>query len=129
MQRRGLWQGGGGAVVVGAVTWLLPEALRLPWLRGLLWLTVGIYLGMAWMDSPRALRVQAIGGLPVAGLALASLVWPALLVVAWALHPIWDLLHHWGIIRTRIHPIVVPFCIVFDALVAGVAAAVMAGIL
>lgn len=121
MERKGLLQGAVAAVVVAAVTWLLPGDLRLPWLRGLLWLTVGVYLGMAWMDSPRALRIQASGGLPIAALALASLQWPWLLALAWALHPAWDLLHL-GVVRTRIHPIVVPFCIVFDVLVAALVA-------
>lgn len=125
--RKPLVQGAVGAVLVAAVTLLLPEPARLPLLAGLLWLTVGIYVGMALMDRPGQVRVQALGGLPVAALALLGLRWPWLVAVGWLVHPAWDLLHHADVVRTRIHPVVVPFCISFDVLVAGLAAYVALG--
>ena len=94
-------------------------------LGGLLWLTVGIYLGMALMDGPRALRHEALGGLPTLLLATAGMVAsPWWLVAGWLTHPGWDLLHRPGPLHTRIHRDVVPFCLTYDVLVAGVAAGV-----
>ncbi len=115
------------ALVVAGVTVALPGTMRLPLLAGLLWLTVGIYLGMALMDSERQTGIQLLGALPVIVLLLLSISTPVLLVVAWLVHPVWDGLHHLGIIRTRIHPATVPFCIVFDVVVAGLTFAVWQG--
>ena len=125
MDRRALAGGAVGAALVAAVTLLLPEPARVPLLAGLLWLTVGIYVGMALVDrQPGQVRVQILGGLPVAALALLGVRWPWLVAVGWLVHPAWDLLHHAGVVKTRIHPAVVPFCISFDLLVAGLAAVV-----
>lgn len=125
MDRGAVVRGAVGAVLVAMVTLLLPPDLRLPLLAGLLWLTVGIYVGMALMDGGRAVRVQALGAVPVVALSLLGVRWPLLLAVGWLVHPAWDLLHHAGVVRTRIHPAVVPFCVSFDVLVAGLAAFVV----
>ncbi len=113
------------AIVVSGITLALPQDMQLPWLAGLLWLTIGIYLGMALMDHDRQVRHQLLGGLPVMALLLGSVAMPILLVVAWLIHPIWDVLHHVGVIRTKIHPLTVPFCLVFDVVLAGVSLAVV----
>ncbi len=115
------------AVITALLTLALPSALRLPLLAGLLWLTVGIYVGMALMDEGRAVRMELVGGIPALALTLLSANWAWLLPLAWLLHPAWDLLHEPGPIATKIHPMTVPFCIVYDVLVAGLAAWVVWG--
>ncbi len=129
MHVRPTTQGLVGAILFTIITWLLPDPLQLPLLAGLLWMTVGIYLGMALMDGSKQVLPQFLGGIPVLALALASLYVPWLLVAAWLVHPIWDSLHHFGVIKTRIHPATVPFCIVFDWLIAATTAAVVLGLL
>ncbi len=127
VQRKPLIQGLIGAVIVTAVTLVLPDPYRLPLLAGLLWLTVGIYVGMGAMHGDRHLRLQALAGLPVMALALLSLWSPWALAVGWLAHPVWDLLHHWGVVKTHVHPSTVGFCIVFDVLIAGLVVALAAG--
>lgn len=122
MDPRYLLRGVVGAVLVAVVTFILPEVARLPFLAGLLWLTVGIYLGMAIMDSPDQVRVQILGGVPVMVLLLLAMWWPWLVAVGWLLHPVWDLMHHRRVVKTHIHPAVAPFCLSFDLLVAVLAA-------
>ncbi len=120
-------QGLAGAIAVTAVTLVLPEAYRIPWLAGLLWMTVGIYVGMGAMHSDRHMRTEALAGIPVVALALLSLWSPWLLVAGWLAHPAWDLLHEWGVVKTHIHRSTVGFCIVFDVLIGGLVAALAAG--
>ncbi|MGB0652063.1 MAG: hypothetical protein ACPGQL_02585 [Thermoplasmatota archaeon] len=111
-----------GVAATAAVTFALPPVARLPLLAGLLWLTVGLYIGMALMDPDRRhLRTEVLGGVPVLGLALASVWSPWLLALGWLLHPLWDLLHEPGPLATKIHPATVPFCIVYDVPVAALA--------
>ncbi len=115
-----------GLVLTG-VAWLLPEPMKLPLLAGLLWLTVGWYLGMAAMDKQELFHWQVVGGLPIVALLILGIETPILIVVAWLLHPAWDLLHHVGAIKTRIHPATVPFCITFDLVMAGATLGVVQG--
>ncbi len=109
------------AILTTAVVLLVPEQARIPILAGLLWLTVGIYLGMALMGGLRHSRTEWLGGLPILALAVGAVWLPWLLIVAWLIHPVWDVLHR-GPIRTPIHPVVVPFCIVYDVAIAGLSA-------
>ncbi len=113
------------ATATGIIVAVLPPFLRLPLLAGLLWLTVGIYVGMALMDNRRSIKVEALGGTPVLVAALLSVAWPWLLVAAWAAHPAWDLLHGKRVIKTKIHPRTVSFCLVYDVFVAVIAAGVI----
>ncbi len=115
------------AVVTAAVCLALPPTARMPVLAGLLWLTVGLYIGMALMDTSRNTALEALGGVPVLALATLGLTTsPWFLVAGWLVHPAWDLLHPRPI-QTRIHPWTVPFCIVYDVLVALLVALVATG--
>ncbi len=116
-----------GAVATVGVLLLTPEQSDALVLSGLLWMTVGIYIGMALMTGQRAARTQVLGGIPVLVLATMGVWSPWLLVAAWLVHPAWDVAHHAGWIKTPIHPITVPFCIVYDVLMAGAAAALALG--
>lgn len=130
MANKALTQGAVGALVTAMLVIALPDTARLHVMAGLLWLTVGIYVGMALVDGPRALRHEALGGLPALVLATLGAVWqPWLLVAAWTLHPAWDLLHlrHRPVVPTKVHPVVVPFCITYDLGLAVLAAVVAAG--
>ncbi len=118
-----------GAVVVAAITWLLPDLLQVAFLAGLLWITVGIYLGMALMHGGTHARTEFLAGLPILALAMLAFWSPWALVAAWLMHPLWDLLHQWGLVKTHIHPSTVGFCIVFDVLVAGLSVLVATSII
>ncbi len=124
MHRKAMLQGLVGAILTAAVTFALPEELRLPLLAGLLWLTAGIYVGMGAMHGDKHLRTQAVAGLPIAAGALLSVMSPWFLLAGWLAHPLWDLAHHRGVVKTHIHPATVGFCLVYDVLVAGLVAVV-----
>ncbi len=104
------------AIVVIAVAIVLPPMWRAPWLAALLVLTAGIYVGGA-LAIHDGLRWQLLQTLLILGLvASAWLVHPIMLGVAWLLHPAWDLLHPKHI-HTGLPGWVMPWCLVFDALI------------
>ncbi len=120
MEKKSLVQGFGAALVVAAITWLLPDLYQVALLAGLLWITVGLYVGMGLMHSKGHARTEFLAGLPVLGLAMLAFWNPWALALAWLLHPLWDVLHETNTVKTHIHPSTVGFCIVFDVLVAAV---------
>lgn len=100
---------------------LLPKSMALDFLALLLALIVGIYLGFAIAEEKVS---SALAEIPVAGLffviaGLGLQVSPLFLVLGYAAHGFWDLLHHPKAIKTKVVSWYPPFCAIYDWLVAG----------
>jgi hypothetical protein len=106
------------ATVVPAL--VLPQTLALDLLALLLAGIAGVYVGFAIADGRgRALALEAAVALAFLAVAALGLWWsPLALVVGYAAHGVWDVVHHPHRIDTRLAPWYPPFCAVYDWLVA-----------
>lgn len=117
--RKALVDGALLGIIVGAAMVLLTQEFGYLISQGLLWLTVGIYVGMGFMDSEKAGLRELMFSAPTLALTVAGvLLSPWYLVAAWLSHPIYDMLHESGVIKTKVHHQVAPFCISFDVILA-----------
>jgi len=93
----------------------LPEATSVQFAAVILGLVAGVYAGFALLDGrPRILAVEGLAALAFVSLALAGLAWsPWLIPAAYALHGVWDFLHHRRI-STRAPTWYPPMCAVYD---------------
>lgn len=80
----------------------------------------GIYWGVAASEGRRGLKaVEAAAGVAFIAMAMLGLTWTSLWIAAgFALHGVWDVLHHPRRIRTGLRAWFPPFCATFDWLVA-----------
>lgn len=115
-----LFKGFGYACGTIAVSLLLPAAQQFHYFAILLAFAAGIYVGFAIVDNEHreyflewvvALLFSAFGFL---GLWLT----PLLISLGWALHALWDLLHHLKELKTRTTGWYPPVCLAFDLTVA-----------
>jgi len=94
---------------------VLPEAVSIPFAAVILGLVAGIYAGFALQDGrAHILSTEGLAALAFLAFALAGLVWsPWLIPAAYALHGVWDLLHHRRI-TTAMPSWYPPMCAVYD---------------
>lgn len=80
----------------------------------------GVYWGVAASEGRRGVRVmEGLAGLAFVFMAVLGLSWTSLWTAAgFALHGVWDLLHHPRRIHSGLRPWFPPFCATFDILVA-----------
>jgi hypothetical protein len=107
------------ALTYGGTAWL-PLAARLEVHAVLLAAIGAIYVGFALADGrQRTLAVEVAGALLFGGMAVAGL-WTSAWVLAagYALHGVWDALHHRSAIPGRYAPWYIPLCAVYDTVVA-----------
>ena len=105
---------------VGAAL-VLPRDLVLPLFALLLAFAAAVYVGFAEAGAPEnEKRVQWIVALGFVGLALLGLhLSPWILALGWALHTVWDFLHHQEILKTRTADWYPGACLAYDLVVAG----------
>jgi len=114
----------GGGLALAAVTYVatqaLPDAHRLPVHAVLLSAIGAVYVGFAIADGRRRMLVlESTGALAFVGLATAGLVYgTAVLAAGYALHAVWDVLHHDSHVPNRHAPWYIPLCVVYDVAVA-----------
>jgi hypothetical protein len=94
---------------------VLPEAVSIPFAAVILGLVAGIYVGFALQDGRRRiLAIEGLAALAFLAFALAGLTWsPWFIPAAYALHGVWDLLHHRQI-TTAMPFWYPPMCAVYD---------------
>jgi len=94
---------------------VLPEAVSIQFAAVILGLVAGIYAGFALQDGrAHILAIEGLAALAFLAFALAGLVWsPWLIPAAYALHGVWDLLHHRRI-PTEMPSWYPPMCAVYD---------------
>lgn len=112
------------AVALAALTvvpgLLLPQHVTVTALSLLLFGIAAVYFGFAVADGRRsALLIESVVVLLYLGLALSGLLVSAWwLVAGYALHGIWDLLHHNRTFGAHVARWYIPFCVLYDWLIA-----------
>ena len=96
-------KGVGLALVTSVVLTLIPRGLVLPLVAIFLGVAGGVYVGFALKDPEAKEKPIQWGGAIVFAVAAALGLWasPWWLVAGWALHAIWDALHHLRALKTR----------------------------
>jgi hypothetical protein len=129
-QGRPLAVGAGLAVLTMLVAELLPPAWAFDLHALVLVFVAAPYAGFASLHGGwRTMAVEFVG---IAGFCLLAVVglwvWPPAWVVGYAGHAAWDTLHHeTGGFGARVVGWYVPFCVVYDLLIAGYLTVVLAG--
>lgn len=121
-QFRPLVVGIGLALATIVVSEHLPAALATDLHALILVFIAAPYAGFASMDGrPREMVTEFAGIAAFCGLAVLGLwVWEPLFVVGYAGHALWDTLHHpSGEFGAEIVGWYIPFCVVYDLVVAG----------
>ncbi len=104
-----------------AIAALMPKGMALELLFGILVGIAAVYFGFALRDGRKRESLIEFGGIALT-LALAALgLWvsPYWLALGYFVHGVWDLLHHPRGIRTEMPRWYVPFCLIYDWLLAG----------
>lgn len=107
------------ALTYGGTVWLSPAA-RLD-LHAVLLAAIGaVYVGFAIADGRRRVLVVELAGallfIGIAAVALGVGAW--MLAIGYALHGVWDVVHHRARVPNRYAPWYIPFCAVYDGAVA-----------
>jgi hypothetical protein len=99
---------------------LLPQHLTMTLLSLLLFGIAAVYFGFAVADGRRnALLIESVVVLIYLGVAVSGLLVSAWwLVAGYVLHGIWDLLHHNRAFGARVVRWYIPFCVLYDWLIA-----------
>lgn len=110
-----------------AILALLPTDIA----RGSVALLIGgiaiVYVGFAFVDNrPKIIVIESLHAVAFIALAIAGFAWSWWIFVATlAAHSAWDLLHRPALISTTVRPWYVPFCAVYDWLLATVSLALI----
>jgi len=102
------------------VTLLLSRTQTIEGLALLLMGIAAVYFGFAVSDGSRQ-AVLIEGGVVLLYLALCACgLWvsPLFLVVGYVLHGLWDLVHQWQLVHTKMAAWYVPFCVTYDWIIA-----------
>lgn len=121
VRSRPLAAGGGLAVATIALSEALPPSLSSDLHAMILVAIAAAYVGFASADGGRRAMATEVAGIAFfCGLAVVGLwVWPPLLIVGYVGHAAWDTLHHpSGKFGAEIVGWYVPFCVVYDLLIA-----------
>jgi hypothetical protein len=129
-QGRPLAVGVGLAVLTMLVAELLPPARAFDLYALILVFVAAPYAGFASLHG--GWRTMVVEFAAIAGFCLLAVVglwlWPSAWVVGYAGHAAWDTLHHEsGGFGARVAGWYVPFCVVYDLLVAGYLVVVLLG--
>jgi len=109
------------ALITIGISFYIPEELFYPYYALLLTFAAGVYVGFAIVDKEhyQEYKLQIIFSLIFIGLAFLGIwVLPLLIAVGWAIHGLWDLLHHLRQLKTetgRSYPL---FCLSYDFIIA-----------
>ncbi len=100
---------------------LIPKSSALELLTAVLWSIAAVYFGFVLIDGRRRELLIEIGNM-VLTIALALLgLWvaPYWLALGYFAHGLWDAFHHPRLIQTKIPRWYVPFCMLYDWMIAG----------
>jgi hypothetical protein len=104
----------GAALGVIGIALALPLRLRLPLFALLLSGAAGVYAGAALGPAPGwEAAVESAAFLVFTGAALVGLSRPRVLAAAWALHAVFDLVHHLGLVPIALvswYPVACAIC-------------------
>src|SRR3989304_2493334 len=92
-----LFKGGVLAAITIAISSYIPEHLVYPFFALLLTFAAGVYIGFATVDRAHKNEYLLQIFFSVIFLSMAFLgIWmfPLLIALGWAMHGVWDLLHH-----------------------------------
>lgn len=109
------------ALITIGISLYIPEDIFYPFFALLLTFAAGVYAGFAIVDKDhyQEYKLQVLFSLIFIALAVLG-IWklPLLIAVGWAIHGLWDLLHHLRQLKTetgRSYPL---FCLSYDFIVA-----------
>lgn len=109
------------AIATVAIASLLPKPMALELLSIVLGGIAFVYFGFVLMDGRKQEMLIEFGniGLTIALALLGLWVAPYWLAAGYLAHGLWDAVHHSGGVQTKIPRWYIPFCLLFDWLVAG----------
>jgi hypothetical protein len=116
-----LFQGAVLAVATIVISSFIPEQLFYPFFALLLAFAAGAYLGFATVDKAHKNEYFLQIGFALVFLTMAFLgIWlfPLLIAFGWAMHGIWDLLHHLRQLQTETSKSYPLLCLSYDFTVA-----------
>ena len=108
-----------GGATIGVVS-LWPSKPALGLLATILGLALGVYIGSFSYDQRfnKGFQEIVVAVFLMVFIILGFWISPLYLAAAWLLHPLWDWMHHFKKVHTRINRWIPPFCGVYDVIVA-----------
>jgi hypothetical protein len=78
-----------------------------------------VYIGFGLAQSKVGMTVvETLSGLVFGVVAIIGVMrFPLILGIGFLFHAVWDCLHHWKVVKTKVTPWYPPFCAVYDCLV------------
>jgi hypothetical protein len=81
-------------------------------------ITGSVYTGFGLADDKIELTViEILSSFVFVILAVVGVFFPLIMGIGFLLHAVWDCLHHWKIIKTKVISWYPPFCAIYDSFV------------
>jgi len=109
------------AIVTIGISLYIPEHLIYPFFALLLTFAAGVYVGFAIVDKAhyQEYKLQVLFSLIIIAMAFLGIwILPLLIAVGWAIHGLWDLLHHLRQLKTETGKSYPLLCLSYDFIIA-----------
>ncbi len=118
---RGLLSGLVGAIATVTIASLLPKPMALELLFAILVAIAFVYFGFVLIDGRVREMLFEFGNIALTLTLAFSGLWvaPYWLAAGYFIHGVWDAIHHPGGVQTKTPRWYIPFCLLYDWLVAG----------